>query len=213
MKKGSIIAFLVLALFFCGSFYLATDAGLMSRITLYLNDQNIFVGYGAYVALLILSVVIVPITVTPLIPLASTIFGPLLTSILTIVGWTFGSSLAFLIAQHAGRPLLERLISFKKIDSLVSRLPEKSQFVTVALLHVVLPSEVVSYTFGLTKSLSFVKYFAATLVGTSWSAIAFSFGSAALLNGDVTLVLQIIGLSIVIFAIAWYLLRHSKKSK
>jgi uncharacterized membrane protein YdjX (TVP38/TMEM64 family) len=211
--KVMITTALPLVLIVSGLVYFTSQEGFIDPFTAYIHDQNIYVSYGAYILLLIISVVIAPVTIAPLIPLVTVVFGPLLTTLLTIFGWTTGSAIAFLLARYAGRPLLEKFISFKKIDELLKKLPAHSQFVSVILLHVVLPSELVSYTFGLTKSLSFTKYFVATLVGTSWSAFAISYGSTALLEGDIYQLAQIVGVSIVIFSIAWYLLRRTKKSK
>ena len=58
------------------------------------------VGYISYVALLVLAVVVMPITVMPLIPLAASVIGPFATAVLSIIGWTLGGVIAFLLARY-----------------------------------------------------------------------------------------------------------------
>ena len=171
------------------------------------------VSYILYVLILTTAVVFMPLTVMPLIPVASGIFGPLVTSILSIVGWTLGGAIAFLVSRHLGRPLLEDRIDLSAVDTLIEKMPQRSHFWFIVLLRVTLPVDLVSYALGLVKNLSFASYIAATAVGVSWFSFAFAYLGDAFFTGDTIVFLELALASSMVFGTAWYLLRVHKGDK
>jgi uncharacterized membrane protein YdjX (TVP38/TMEM64 family) len=166
--------------------------------------------YTAYIAILVVAVVLMPLTAMLIISIATGIMGPLATALLSVVGWTLGAAIAFLISRYVGRSVVEKRIDLSKIDAYIEHMPSDSQFWFIVILRLTLPVDLVSYALGLTKSLSFTSYIAATALGVVWFSFAFAYLGDAFLNGKVYLFLEITLASLLIFAVAWYFL-HSKK--
>jgi len=171
------------------------------------------VSYASYVLILTVAVVFMPLTVIPVIPIAAGIMGPLATALLSIIGWTLGSGIAFLLSRHVGRPLLEDYMDLYKIDRLLQRTPEQTHFWFIVLLRLTLPVDLVSYALGLVKNLSFYSYIAATIVGVTWFSFAFAYLGDAFFKGNIIVFIEVALVSGTVFGIAWYLLRLQKDDK
>jgi len=169
-------------------------------------------GYAAYVLVLVIAVVLVPVTVVPIIPLVAGVFGPFITGVLTVVGWTLGSAIAFLLARTFGRPLLECLMDTKNLDAVVARFPLKLQFVSIFLLRHILPVDLMSYALGLIPGVRFGTYLAATGLGVIWFSFAFAYLGEAFLAGNRWLFIQLAVASLAIFSVAWYMLKRAAAS-
>lgn len=170
-----------------------------------------WIGYVTYVLLLVGAVVLMPLTVMPLIPLAAAVLGPLPTALLSILGWTLGSVIAFLLARRFGRPLLSKFISLEAIDKVTDSFPPHIRFLGIVLLRNTLPVDIVSYALGLSASIGVVEYTLATAVGVSWFSFAFAYAGGALLSGNKPLLIELIGVSLVIFLGGWYFLQRSRR--
>lgn len=169
------------------------------------------VSYISYVLMLTLAIVLMPLTVMPLIPVASAVMGPFATALLSIVGWTLGGVLAFLIARYVGRPALERFVNLGTLDELTARIPQNSRFMVIVLLRLTLPVDIVSYAIGFTSSVSLLEYTLATLVGVTWFSFAFAYLGDALLTGNKPLLIELTGASLFIFFGAWLWLRRTHR--
>lgn len=172
-----------------------------------------FFSYVAFVLILVLAVVGMPLVVMPLIPVAAMTLGALPTALLSIVGWTLGGSIAFLIARYAGRPFLERHVSLQKLSEIEAKIPKKSHIWAVIILRMTLPVDLLSYALGFTKSLSFTSYFIGTLIGVSWFSFAFAYMGEALFTGDTQLLMKYLLPSIGIFFLALYMVHVQKRDK
>ena len=172
----------------------------------YLEASN-GLGQLIYVLMLTLAVVLLPLTVMPIIPMASAVFGPLQTGFLSIIGWTIGASLAFLIARYLGQPLLGHYVDLRKYDEVIREISKKAQFMLIVLLRLTMPVDLVSYALGFSKEVSFLTYFIATLIGVSWFSFAFAYLGEALFTANLIFLMELGGVSVTIFALAWYLLR------
>lgn len=202
---GVLFAFVALLLFQQDAF--------MDAATRFIKGDHLLISYIAFVLLLTIAVVCMPFTILPLVPLAASVFGPFVTSLLSIVGWTLGSIIAFLIARYLGRPFLQRFVSLDKLDEFVEMIPENAHFFFIVLLRLCLPIDLMSYALGLTKSLGFVQYSAATFVGVLWTSFSLPYLGTAILNGNMKVMLGLASVSLVIFVLGWYLLNRIKKSK
>lgn len=172
-----------------------------------------FFSYVAFVLILVLAVVFMPLTVVPLIPMATALFGPLVTALLSVAGWTMGAGIAFLLARYIGKPLLQRYISLEKLEAVEATIPPQSHFWVVVLLRLTMPVDIVSYALGMTKSLAFTSYIAGTFVGVSWFSFAFAYMGDALFTNNRILLLQLVIASSIIFLLAWYILRVQQRDK
>jgi uncharacterized membrane protein YdjX (TVP38/TMEM64 family) len=144
--------------------------------------QHISLAHGpwgmlVYVALAILATVVAPISTVPLIPLASALWGPLATALLSIVGWTLGALIAFLIAERYGRPLVGRFVALERVDAIAHMLLGTTPFWSILVARMLLPVDLLSYAIGLFVPVSFTTYTFATLLGVAPFAFLFAYTS------------------------------------
>jgi len=137
-------------------------------------DQKPFWGVFLYIALNILDAVIAPGATLPLIPVAAQVWGPVPAAIVTTIGWTAGSLLAFLIARRWGYPLVKKLTSLDRVKQVKKYIPE-DLFWSIVLLRLVMPMDVMSYVLGLFTDISWPKYALATALGLTPSAFVLAY--------------------------------------
>ncbi|MEA3329332.1 MAG: VTT domain-containing protein [Nanoarchaeota archaeon] len=166
-----------------------------------------FLGMIVYIGIVISSIVLAPVTIMPLIPLASALWGWIMAAVLTIIGWTIGATIAFFLARKYGAPLVRKIVSLEKLDELEHRIPEKNIFFTIVLLRMTVPFDGLSYLFGLFTKIKFKTYILATLIGF----IPFTFVVAYL--GTIELKFQLIAFAIALIILAFGVLIAKKKSK
>lgn len=210
MKK-LVLAGIPFAFFLIAVFLLVQQTHFIEQVERFVLSKPLWQSYSAYVALLTLAVVCMPFTVLPLIPVVSSIFGPFVTGVLSVIGWTLGATAAFLISRYLGKPFLERFISLNALDDIVRMAHGRSRFFLIIVMRLALPVDIVSYALGLAKSLGFTEYFLATVIGVVWFSFSFAYLGDALLSGNILLVIQLSIATLVISILGWYLLRRSKK--
>jgi len=134
------------------------------------------IGLAAYLFLLIIAVVVAPISVFPLLPLAVVLWGIFVTVVLNVVGLTIGAMIAFGLARYFGRPLIEKFKFLKKVEELEGVIPEKYLFLTVVLLRMIFPVDVISYAVGLFTKMHWFSYLIATFLGILPFYLIFAYG-------------------------------------
>jgi uncharacterized membrane protein YdjX (TVP38/TMEM64 family) len=137
-------------------------------------EENPVPGVFLYVLLNILDAMVAPGATLPLIPIASKAWGHIPAALVTTVGWTIGSLLAFLIARRWGASAVRKITSYERVKRLRKYIPE-NLFWSVALLRAVLPMDVISYVLGLFTEMSWLSYLAATSLGLLPSAILLAY--------------------------------------
>ncbi len=155
------------------------------------NDFGIFF----YILIAIFAVVVAPISMMPLIPLASNIFGWLSAAVFSIVGWTIGSFIVFFISRKYGVPLIKKFVSLEKLEKLENKIPKENLFLDLILLRMIIPVDILSYAISLFTKINFRTYALTTIIGIIPFAFAFSY------LGTIPLKYQIIGILIAIFII------------
>ena len=85
-----------------------------------------------------------------------------------------------------------------------SYLNEDIGFVTIVMLRLVLPVDVLSYALGLFTFVSYSVYIRATLLGVLWFPFALAYMGTTLLAGDYVLLVSIGVASVVILVLAWH---------
>jgi len=136
-----------------------------------------FWGPVAYVCIGFAATVVAPISSTPLIPIASVLWGPFLAAVLSVIGWTLGAVVAFLIARRLGSQWVSRFAALNKLQRYGASIPEHNLFVTVLVLRIVLPVDLLSYAVGLFSTMRLSSYSLATLLGTLPFAFIFSYAT------------------------------------
>lgn len=155
--------------------------------------QNNIASMIIYVIILIISAVIAPIDPAFLMPVAIASWGWLNTAILSLVGWTLGSALVFVIARKFGLPLIQRFVPLKKVYKYEKLMHKHDKFFGIIFLRLAMPIDIISYVIALFTTVDFIPYFIATLIGYLPLALLLAF------LGTLSFNLQII--SFVIFVI------------
>jgi len=173
--------------------------------------DNSIASAAIFIFLMFITTVIAPLAMLPMVPMIAPFFGPFLTAIYTIVGWGFGAIVAFLLARHIGRPLLEKIVSLEEIEKYESRIPENMTFWGLVLLRMVVPVDILSYALGFLSKIPLYRYSLATIIGISPFAFLFSYMGDSFLDGDYFVFTSIFVGSLVMFIVVFYLLIKNKK--
>lgn len=132
-------------------------------------------GIVFYILITIIAVVIAPVSTLPLLPVAVKLWGSFYAAVFSIIGWTIGSAIAFWLARRYGKPFISKIISTNKIEKIEKIIPKNNIFISIILLRIALPVDILSYSLGLFSSISFKLYITATIIGLSPFAFAFSY--------------------------------------
>jgi uncharacterized membrane protein YdjX (TVP38/TMEM64 family) len=127
-------------------------------------------GFFLYILLNILDALIAPGATLPLIPVAVHVWGRVIAALITTIGWTAGSLIAFLIARRWGYPIVRKITSIERLRGMKRYIPE-DLFWSIVLLRLVLPMDLISYAVGLFTDIRGSKYMAATALGLLPSAL------------------------------------------
>ena len=167
---------------------------------------NGFLGILVYFLIVIIAIVIAPISMMPLIPLASGLWGWINAAIIHIIGWTLGSFVVFFICRKYGVGLVRKFVSLETINRFESKIPKGEYFLDIVLLRMIIPVDLLSYALGLFSKVKFRTYALATFIGIMPFAFVFSY------LGTISLLYQILGFVVVGFVIGLvHELRKKKK--
>lgn len=161
-----------------------------------------------YVIFEVLAIVLVPISTTPLIPIASHAWGWIITGILSIVGWSLGAQLAFYLARAFGKPFVAKLFSTGEINIFEKHFTGKHLFWSIVFFRMIAPVDILSYAIGLFSKMTHVEYFWATLIGITPFAFLFSYTGSLSLQSQLIIFFIV---SLVIFLI--YIIERYEKRK
>jgi uncharacterized membrane protein YdjX (TVP38/TMEM64 family) len=169
---------------------LAVVAGFVGMSLLahaYKHELGAFVGAGGpwgvagFILLTAVFVVfLIPLDIPLLIPIAVTVWGPVATAVMSIAGWTLGSSIAFFSARHFGTPLVAQVAGkaeLKQARKIAKRvIPKRHLFFWVIAAQALLPSDLTSYAFGLfADDIDLGPYALATAIGDLLPGFFFAF--------------------------------------
>lgn len=196
-----------LALFLFALFILSSD-----------DVVNFFKGYMegsvwgplAFIGALIAAVVLAPVTVVPLIPLAGSVFGPFWAGVLSVIGWTLGAIAAYLLARYIGKPIVKYIVPLESIEKFEARLSGQATFWGLVALRIVVPVDVLSFAVGLFTRMPLYPYALATLIGVTPFSFIFSYGGTALAEGSIG---RLVTISVVGLLLFFVVLRYATKSK
>jgi uncharacterized membrane protein YdjX (TVP38/TMEM64 family) len=136
-------------------------------------DQHPAKGVVVYVVLNILDAVLAPGATLPLIPIVARAWGHVPAALVTTVGWTAGSLIAFFIARRWGAPIVRKLTSMERVKRLRPYVPDA--FWSVVLLRLIMPMDAISYVLGLFSDMSWGTYALATAIGLTPSAFILAY--------------------------------------
>lgn len=132
-------------------------------------------GMAIYVAVATLATIIAPVSFLPLLPVAVALWGSLATALLSILAWTIGAGVAFLLARRFGKPLVTYFVGEKNMIIFSKLVPQNYMFLAVVFLRMFLPVDLLSYALGLFGVIQFWPYLFATIIGVAPFAFVFSY--------------------------------------
>lgn len=168
--KSFIEILIIVVLFVFFSYLVQTNLEFIKSI---MGDK--FLGMFFYVLVTIVAIVIAPISTLPLLPIASNLWGVFSAAVLSIIGWTVGAFIAFIIARTYGVPIIKKFVPIEKINKLEKMVPRENIFWSVVFLRMVIPVDILSYALGLFSKMKTKNYVLATLIGVSPFAFVFAY--------------------------------------
>ncbi|MEK7461258.1 MAG: VTT domain-containing protein [Patescibacteria group bacterium] len=151
-----------------------------------------------YIAIEIAGVIAAPVSTLALIPLGVALWGHVTTALLSLVGWTAGSILAFELARAYGQPLLAKFLNLKDLGKIERFLPQGNLFWGVVGLRLIIPIDLISYALGLFTPIDRWRYNLATVIGYLPSAFAYSYAATASLGYQIALGAVVICLALLV---------------
>jgi uncharacterized membrane protein YdjX (TVP38/TMEM64 family) len=176
-KKSTITSVEIFGLFLVGVLFLLVAYVSMTyhnHIEHYLGAYT-YTGPLLYILITITATVIAPVSATPLIPIATSIWGPFLSALFSIIGWSIGAVIAFALARRFGYPVIKRFVSMRRIQQYAERIPKKNLFWGVLVLRLTLPVDILSYALGLFSTMPVTSYTIATVLGITPFAFLFAY--------------------------------------
>ncbi len=158
-------------------------------------------GLIVFVLLNFVGIIVAPVTVIPLIVIVTSVWGGLIAAIATLIAWTLGSVVAFLLARKIGVPVVGRFISMDELYKFEDRFSFIRSFLGVFFLRMVVPVEILSYGLGLFSRIGFWKYTLATVLGLA--PVCLIFGYLGVLPIIYQIVLGLILLNGILCVMIW----------
>ena len=181
---GMLAGILILIVFILVSYFLQTNMEFFEKNL----DLGIF-GIFLYVFITVFATVVAPISAIPLLPVAVFLWGWFYAAILSVIAWTIGSVIAFIIARKYGISIIKKFISLDKISYYESFIPKKDLFLGIILMRIFLPVDLLSYLLGIFSKVNLRTFTLATFIGVIPFAIILSYvGSLPILYQLVSLV-------------------------
>lgn len=175
----------------------------------FITDNSVL-SISIFIFLMFISTVFVPITVLPLVPFVAILLGYFDTMIYSIIGWTLGSIVAFLIARHMGKPILFKFIKEEYLIKYHKYVPENISFWWVVFLRMMIPVDILSYAVGLITNMSLWKYTLATIIGITPFSFIFSYGHEIIFLNNIYVVILVVIFLIAIFSLMGYFHKKGK---
>jgi len=170
--------------------------------------QNEFLAIMVFILTAALAALISPLTNIPLVPIATLIWGPFLTTIFLLVGWLVGDIIAYVIGRHLGHKIVCYIVSAEKLEEWSNVVKKHTNFRRALFLRVALPAEL-GYAFGIIRY-HFGYFMLITFFAELPLAIVSTYASEAVLYGDT---MKFFGFTGILFAFIFIAFRMTHKRK
>lgn len=195
---GSLISIIIVVTFFILASMFAKNYE--NEIRTFVALDGVF-GMVVYILITAIAIVIAPISTLPLIPIATNLWGWSVAGALSIVGWTIGAQIAFVLARHLGKPFIKKIISIEKLNSFEDRIPKSNLFWTVVFLRMTVPVDILSYALGLFSQMRSWPYFWSTLIGITPFAFVFAYVGKLPVGFQIITFIEIAAVVVVVYLI------------
>lgn len=202
----SVIATVFILFVFFGLWKIVSSLNLVSEAVMFLESASgidkIFAGVLLFF-FSALSALLGFFSTAALIPVATIIFGNMLTFVILFTAWVFGGFVAYVIGQTIGYRIVGIFITKEKVDRFSREVQDPNLFLPALLFRLVTPAET-GYVFGLV-SYPIRRYLLITAIAELPFAIALVWGSDALVTSDIIQFSGLILGMVIIIAVAVYL--------
>ena len=144
------------------------------------SEAGIF-GIFAYISIMAVSIIVAPIGTGFLVPAAANSFGPFLAAVYSIVGWTIGSVVAFILARYITQTVFSDVVILKRIKEVEQKIPRWYLYALIIVLRMALPVDVVSYVLAVASTISFRAFLVTTVIGITPLTFAFTYAALSTL--------------------------------
>ncbi len=207
--RGSLALFLT-ALFFAVLLYVLLKTGFFAvmrdeaLLEEYLRKSGVWMG-AVFTLLQFLQVVILPIPSTVTVVAGAALFGPLVGSLLSLLGIVLGSLVAFLIGRYAGMRVVSWLVGRDTLEKWLKKIKGKDKLLLSAMfLLPVFPDDVLCFVAGL-SSMSIPYFLVVILISRVLAIFATSY-SVSLIPFDTWWGLLIWGILLVLVVLLFIVL-------
>jgi uncharacterized membrane protein YdjX (TVP38/TMEM64 family) len=216
MNTRRIIALVIFAVIISAVIYVASMAqsvalGSIDTIGAYLEAHRIL-GIFIFFGISVLAVLVSPLSSVPIVPSATLAWGGLITLGLLVPAWMVGAVFAYYIGAYSREKIIRRFVSFEKVEYYKKRISPRTQFWLVLLFRIAVPSELAGYTLGIVRY-DFKKYLLATFLVELPVALVVIYSSSFLLSGRLLIFSEIIIGAILVFYIAYLILKKQIEKK
>jgi len=185
LKKKLIILAVIIAivLIFWSSNMLQAEYGKL--VSFFENYATVSPVLSIFIFLLltILSVMFFFFSSAWLVPVAVSVWGSLITTLLLLAGWLIGAIFSYLLGRYVGYRILKYFIPLQKLDYYRDIFSKNSSFLLIFLLRFTIPSEIPGYALGIFR-LNFLKYLLITILAEIPYAFVTVYAIGAILNKD-----------------------------
>ncbi len=185
------------------------------EIALFLTDvvkEHRILGIFVFILLSVVSAMFSTVSTVPLIPLAVSVWGPMLSMIILVVGWSIGDFAAYSIGSFAGYPLAKRFVSNRKLSRWEEHFEKGTAFIPAFLFRLATPAET-GYLFGILR-FPLGQYAIITLVSEVLYAVMAVYASEALLEQRIAAFsLLVLGVAALIAAASMTYFRFYRPAK
>ncbi|MAF59772.1 hypothetical protein CL631_02930 [bacterium] len=176
----------------------------------YLGENKILTAV-VFSFLVFIATVLAPIAALPLAPATSVFIGPFATAVVSVISWGLGAVVAFLIARHLGRPVIERFVDMESIDRFEKYIPERDEFLWLIFLRILLPVDILSYAIGFFSKMRFKVYTIATFIGITPFSFIWAYSGNAFLEKNYNTLFVFGAFGVLVFILT--LFAYKKRSK
>ncbi|HWP93412.1 MAG TPA: TVP38/TMEM64 family protein [Thermodesulfobacteriota bacterium] len=219
-NRGKVWRIALLVLILISAFLLIRGSGIRFQDLTPLKIKEYLLSYGTIKAALIYFL-IYTFSIRPLVPVPPTLytlaggftFGPVLGTILTIIGATFNASISFMIARLLGRDFVEKILK-GKLGTLNDKLAD-SGFKTLLVIRsspIGPPFDLVSYAAGVLR-VSFWSHFFATMIGIIPATSVYSYFGGSITKGGFYILIGFFLVVVFSIFIPWVIRKQRLKSK
>lgn len=164
-----------------------------------LATQAGWIGVFSYIVIMAASIIIAPLGTGFLLPVGANSYGPFLTAVYSIVGWTGGSLVAFWIARRFGSQASRYQTFIQRIQYYEKTMSRKRFYTIIVLFRMALPVDVISYALGFASTIKYSAFFATTLIGITPLTFMFTYAAISTLKiqilvGVITTLIFLIGM-------------------